>query len=198
MPGPARLVPYDAGWPVAAERLLAPLRAVLAGGDRVLADHIGSTSVPGLCAKPFLDLQVRVSRLDDWKTRLAALGYVRELGSRPDSPGVHRDGARGSEAVPEWVWAKQPFVRPGPPWPTILHIRLLASPWGRYTVDFRDWLRAHPAERDRYAALKLTLAAEHVAADDYDDYTRAKTAYFDEVQTAFERWAAGRRGSAVS
>lgn len=190
-------MPYDAGWPVAAEGLLAALRAVLAGDGPVALDHIGSTSVPGLCAKPFLDLQVRVRRLHDWEAWLAALGYVRELGSRPDSPGVHRDGVRGSEVVPDWVWAKQLYVRPGPPWPAILHVRLLASPWGRYTVDFRDWLRAHPAERDRYAALKLALAAEHAADDDYDDYTRAKTAYFDEVQVAFEAWAAGRRGSAV-
>jgi dephospho-CoA kinase len=47
----------------------------------------------------------------------------------------------------------------------------------------------HDAERDRYAAIKRALAAAHADDNDFDDYTRAKTAYLDEVQEAFESWA---------
>ncbi len=53
----------------------------------------------------------------------------------------------------------------------------------------RDWLRAHPGEAARYAATKRALADEHAQDRDFDDYTRAKTAYFDEVQPRFESWA---------
>ncbi|MDF2044947.1 GrpB family protein [Microbacterium sp. Kw_RZR3] len=72
----------------------------------------------------------------------------------------------------------------------MLHVRRLDSPWGQCTVWFRDWLRAHPAERDRYARIKEALSAEQVGKTDYDDYTRAKTVFFDEVQVEFEGWAA--------
>lgn len=61
---------------------------------------------------------------------------------------------------------------------------------------FRDWLRAHPAERDRYARVKEALSAEQVGKTDYDDYTRAKTVFFDEVQVEFEGWAANEVRSA--
>lgn len=155
-------------------------------------DHIGSTSVPGLLAKPFVDLQVRVEELpepDVLDQALATAGFVPAPGSRPDSPGVHRDIPRGSEQVPDRVWRKRLFVHDiNGPDAAILHVRLSASPWGRYTVWFRDWLRAHPQAQERYAAFKKVAAAEHAGAADYDDYTLAKTAFFDQVQADFEAW----------
>ncbi len=54
-------------------------------------------------------------------------------------------------------------------------------------MAFRDWLRAHPEEAARYERTKRALAAEHADDPDYDDYTRAKTAYFDQVQASIER-----------
>lgn len=71
---------------------------------------------------------------------------------------------------------------------TILHIRRADSPFARYTIWFRDWLRAHDQERDRYAAVKQHLADVHAGDAHYDDYTRDKTAYLDEVQPLFEQW----------
>jgi dephospho-CoA kinase len=59
-------------------------------------------------------------------------------------------------------------------------------------VWFRDWLREHPAERARYEQVKRTLSAANAGKPDYDDYTRAKTTYFDEVQQAFAEWARRR------
>ena len=155
-------------------------------------EHIGSTSVPGLMAKAYVDLQVIVSELPQHELldqALAPTGFAPTTGSRPDSPGVYRDIPRGSEQVPAEVWRKRLFIHDiDGPGAAILHIRLSTSPWGRYALWFRDWLRAHPEARDRYASFKVGVAAEHAGDADYDDYTRAKTAFFDEVQEQFEAW----------
>ncbi|MCW2763192.1 MAG: hypothetical protein JWR85_3393 [Marmoricola sp.] len=185
------LTPYDDNWPREAARRLTDLRRVFEPLDPDCAfDHIGSTSVPGLTAKPFIDLQVRIPRLPDAATLdppLLEIGFLAHAGSRPDSPGVHRDSPRGSLHTPAEVWEKRLFTAEDPD--TVLHVRRSDSPWGGYTVMFRDWLRAHPDEAARYAKVKRSLALEHADDPDYDDYTRAKTAYFDEVQQRFETWA---------
>ena len=93
--------------------------------------------------------------------------------------------------MPDDVWEKRLYIHQDEPF-AILHVRRLDSPFGRHTVWFRDWLRAHDAERDRYEALKRRLAREHAGDDDYDGYTRDKTGYLDQVQPEFERWAAAR------
>ena len=194
--GPAVLAVPDPAWAPAAVRRLARVRAALGHpADGWAFDHIGSTSVPGLAAKPSLDLQVLVPALPEAAALDAALaraGFLAEHGSRPDSPGVTRDEPRGDEDVPDDVWRKRLFVCPDPVSPSVLHVRLAASPWGRHTVAFRDWLRAHPAERDRYEQLKRALAAEHAGSADYDDYTRAKSSWITEALPRFDAWARGR------
>lgn len=193
--GPAAQHLYDPDWPVRADWLLHQIRHACSGLEGVAGwayDHIGSTSVPGLAAKPIIDLQLRVpaipdaSRLDT-VLRTVDFDFV-AVGSRPDSPGVTRDTPRGSRAVPDEVWAKRLYVRDDEQGRAILHVRRADSPWGSYTVWFRDWLRAHPVERDRYARVKQRLAAGHADDADYDDYTRGKTAFFDEVQVRIEAW----------
>ncbi len=192
--GPAVLHGYDPGWPVAAQQLIDELSAV-APNPSWLIEHIGSTAVPGLAAKNILDLQIRVPTLppaNELDAIVGPLGYVPATGSRPDSPGVHRDGRRGGEQVPDEVWQKRLFVRSqAGRVSAILHVRRMDSPFGRYTVWFRDWLRAHDDERARYETIKRRLARAHAGEPDYDDYTRDKTGYFDEVQPAFEAWARG-------
>ena len=193
---PARLHDPDAGWPRRARDLLAAISAAISelpGAAAARLDHIGSTAVPGLRAKPYLDLQLRIDPLpaeDALSARLAPLGFRRTRGSRPDSPGVDRDVPRGDEDVPDAVWEKLLYV--AEPDAAILHVRRTDSPWGRHTVWFRDWLRAHPGERVRYEAVKFRLAAQNTGKPDYDDYTRAKTAFFDEVQPRFTAWARER------
>ncbi|WP_194763147.1 GrpB family protein [Microbacterium sp. UFMG61] len=193
---PAALVEHQDEWMHRAGRMLSTLLPALdglSGIEAVSLDHIGSTSVPGLPAKPLLDLQLRISPLPDdvdLCRRLEPLGYVRARGSRPDSPGVDRDQPRGSVTVDPAVWEKSLFWHEGEQ--AILHIRRSDSPWGLYTVWFRDWLRAVPEARDRYAAEKRRLSVEQIGKPDYDDYTRAKTGFFDLVQSEFESWAAAR------
>ena len=151
--------------------------------------------MPGLPAKPIIDLQVRILPLpaeDVLGERLRAAGYVRAMGSRPDSPGVDRDIPRGGQAVADEVWQKRLYVAVDES--AILHVRRTDSPWGRYTVWFRDWLRAHDDMRDFYAQTKRVLSERNVGKADYDDYTRAKTVFFDEVQDEFVAWARHRAG----
>lgn len=185
---PPALVPYDRDWPRAATRRLARLSSVFARLDGVRpcsGQHIGSTAVPGLVAKPIIDLQIQVASIPSatlLDAVLAPLGYLPATGARPDSPGVYADVPRGGEQVPETVWRKRLFTGPDPELPTILHIRQSASPFARRTVAFRDWLRANPGERDHYQQLKLDLARKYRDATDYDDYTRAKSAYFIEIE----------------
>lgn len=194
---PARLARSDDTWPVRAAEVLADiqLRLVdLPGASSALYDHIGSTSVPGLDAKPTIDLQVRILPLpsdEDVAERLADLGFRRARGSRADSPGVYRDIPRGPVEVEDAVWEKSLFVRSAPS--IVLHIRRADSPWGLYTTRFRDWLRAHPEEREHYQATKHELSAANAGKHDYDEYTRAKTAYFDRVQGDLDRWQATPR-----
>jgi GrpB-like predicted nucleotidyltransferase (UPF0157 family)/SAM-dependent methyltransferase len=194
-PAPATLRPSDPSWQPDARNRLARLSAALrrfVDPDRPWAfDHIGSTAVDGLAAKDFVDLQVRVPVLPPraaLEATLAPLGYLPAVGSRPDSPGVHRDTPCGDEVVPDAVWDKRLFVAPDPVRPVILHVRLAASPFGRHTVWFRDWLRAHPGERDAYETVKRDLASAHAHQPDYDDYTRAKGEYLHRVEAQFVRW----------
>lgn len=200
---PAVILNYDPQWPCAARRRLTHIQRVLTAvdpEDEFTYEHIGSTSVAGLGAKAVIDLQVRVPRIPGpvvLDTAMRQVGYLAARGSRPDSPGVYRDTPRGTEVVPDEVWVKRLFYSPDPVLPSIVHIRRADSPWGLHTLWFRDWLRANPEQRDRYQRRKLQIAAEHTGDADYDDYTRAKSRFFDEVHQSFETWAARRNSSDV-
>lgn len=193
---PATLVEYQTGWARRAAHLLSELSNALtglSGAEDATLEHIGSTAVPGLPAKPFLDLQLRISPLPreaDLCSRLDPLGFVRARGARPDSPGVDRDIPRGSAPADPAVWEKLLFWHEEEQ--AILHVRRADSPWGLYTIWFRDWLRASPEARHRYEIEKRRLSAGQRGKADYDDYTRAKTEFFDRVQSEFETWASNR------
>jgi dephospho-CoA kinase len=126
---PAALHDHDPEWQHRAARHLAAIREALRdlpGADKALCDHIGSSSVPGLAAKPFVDLQVRVLPLPshaELSARLASLGFERARGARPDSPGVHRDIPRGDVSAADDVWEKRLYVQRTES--AILHVRAL-------------------------------------------------------------------------
>jgi dephospho-CoA kinase len=179
------LVEPDPTWPEQAARLLARIR--YAAGDRVRrADHIGSTSVPGLPAKDVIDVQVVV---DD----LAAAGAVADelhrvgLVRLPDRWfDIGRDGKEHDKA----------YAGNADPVRTVnVHIRPVRSPTWRDALLLRDWLRATPAATADYAALKSRLAAG--SYDSIDDYAARKTPWINSALTRGEAWAA-HTGWAVS
>ncbi|WP_309110232.1 GrpB family protein [Saccharothrix sp.] len=179
-PAPAVLHPHDPALPRAAEVLLNRLRTALHHTDdgRWTYDHIGSTAVPDLRAKRFIDLQIGATTLPDRGVddRLATTGFLPAKGSRPDSPGVHHDLPIGGQGPTE-VYRKRLYVRPDPAAPAILHFRLLDSPWCAATTSFRDRLRADAATRRAYEEVKERAARDHAGDPDYDDYTRSKSAF---------------------
>jgi dephospho-CoA kinase len=188
-PGPPVLCQHDPRLPAAAARMLGRIRDGLTycGQDdgRWTYDHIGSTAVPGLRAKPFIDLQIGAA----WLPRegspvdevLDAAGFMPTTGARPDSPGVYQDGIKHPGLAPAEAYRKRLYFRPDPALPAVLHVRLLGSPWWSYTVQFRDWLRSNPAGRRAYEQMKQRAADAHADDADFDDYTRAKAAFFDQT-----------------
>jgi len=152
------VVEYDEAWPVRAAAARAELIPL---GVFDAVEHIGSTSVPGLAAKPVIDLMAAVSSLDAvaaHEDALAGLGYHRFDTGMPGRLFYYRDedGAR----------AYQLHVVPAGSWETN-NERLL-----------RDHLRGHPDDARRYAELKRRLATEHT---DGLAYTRAKTELIQEL-----------------
>ncbi len=159
-PDRVTLLDHDPDWAAAFERDAHEIRAALEG---ILLDvqHIGSTAVPGLPAKPILDIAIALSRAEDG-TRcvepLAALGYgyVGDTGAF----GGHlfqRVAERDGETV------------------TTHHLHAVARDdpqWIGY-LTLRDHLRSSPAARDAYRARKLDLAARH--PDDRQAYLEGKT-----------------------
>jgi GrpB-like predicted nucleotidyltransferase (UPF0157 family) len=161
------LVESQAAWPAQARAAMAPVRAAFEGRP-VRLEHIGSTAVPGLCAKPVLDLLLGVPALADAEDRagaLEALGFR----YRPEH----------EAELPE----RRYFVRPAGAGPRVhLHAVVLGGPlWTRH-LAFRDALRRDPGLAARYAALKRDLAGRH--AEDKAAYTAAKAPFIAGVLAA--------------
>ena len=163
---PIEVVAYDPRWVelfAVAER---ELRAVLVPFV-VEIEHIGSTAVPGLAAKPVIDIQVGVRTLDDSAEIVAAvesLGYeyVPEFEDELPDRRYFRRWANGRRSHQIHL-----VERSNTDW------------WDRH-VRFRDWLRTHHDDRDRYAELKLNLAATH--RDDRRAYTGGKSHFVRAIE----------------
>lgn len=181
-PETLHLAEPDPTWPVQYERVAARIRYAL--GDRFLRlDHVGSTSVPGLIAKDVLDIQLVVADLaaaDGIADLLGAAGLPRYGGDWYDGPPP--GGAPAELLVKRYHGAADPgrLVH--------LHVRVAASPAWRYALAFRDWLRAGPAVRDDYAALKRRLAA---AGASTSAYAELKDPWFADALPRLDTWTAG-------
>ena len=163
--GAVQVVPYSPMWTRLFQDEHARLQQAL--GTHVLdIQHIGSTAVPGLAAKPILDIGIAVAAEADVAMcvpLLTALGYTYR-GDRGMNEGHFFD--LGSE---------QSLTH-------YLHMLLIGNPaWQNYLL-FRDYLIAHPAVRDAYLQLKQDLAARYVA--DRAGYTAAKAEFVQRVLAA--------------
>jgi putative glutamine amidotransferase len=157
------IVEPDLGWPERFEREAARLRAAL-GEQVVRIDHIGSTSVPGLVAKPVIDISVGLVSMEPrsaYVPALHGLGYRTVLDpSEPDHEFASQDvaGQRGFH----------------------VHLCLAGSPFERRHLAFRDWLRTHPGDAAAYGDLKRHLAATH--PNDVHTYTDGKTGFIRGIE----------------
>lgn len=159
---PIKVVDYDPSWPVVFAEIAARIRAAFADGPQIEVEHVGSTSVPGLPAKPIVDIDVVIpSRVDlpDAIMRLAALGYVHQGDG----------GIAGRESFETPLEAPRHY----------LYVCAQGSAELRRHLAFRDYLRAHPCAAKRCGELKRDLAARYGA--DIDAYSRGKTAFVEAV-----------------
>jgi GrpB-like predicted nucleotidyltransferase (UPF0157 family) len=162
-----QIVPYDPAWPGLFEAEAQRLGAALDSGQVLGIEHFGSTAVPGLAAKPIIDILIAVGSLKRAKATMIepilALGYV--------------------------YWAENPkrdrmfFVKGMPPYGERrthhIHITGLDGEMWCRRLPFRDHLRANPDEARRYEALKYDLARRYPT--DRDGYSEAKTDYVEGV-----------------
>jgi GrpB-like predicted nucleotidyltransferase (UPF0157 family) len=161
---------YDPAWPELYEREAARVREVL-GARVVRLEHAGSTSVPTLPAKPIIDMGLEVSDSADessYVPDLEAAGYVLVI------------------REPEWYEHR---VFKGPDTNINLHVFSTGCEETDRMVLFRDWLRGHDADRERYAAAKRELAARDWKY--VQQYADAKTAIVEQIMSRAE---AARQG----
>ncbi|MEO3820931.1 dephospho-CoA kinase [Plantactinospora sp. B24E8] len=175
-----RIVEPDPGWAAGYERLAARIRHALRPAE-VRVDHVGSTAVPGLAARDVIDVQLGVDSLaeaDGLADRLADAGFPRCPGQWWDNPRFPTDAER---------WEKRLHGSADPGRPVDLHVRVVGSPAWRYALLVRDHLRADPARRDDYLAVKRRLAA---AGRDSEAYAVGRQPWFDREHREAEAWAA--------
>lgn len=161
-----QLVDYDPRWPELFAAEAHRIRAAL-GPIAQRIEHNGSTAVPGLAAKPVIDIQISVDALQPiaaYREPLVALGYTHV---------AHADDAFC------------PFLHRPASWPHTHHIHVvrLGGPEERRTLAFRDYLRAHDEVAREYETLKRRLASTF-AADDAaarECYAQAKTEFIERV-----------------
>jgi dephospho-CoA kinase len=179
----AVLADPDPTWPQQAQRLMERLLFSV-GGMIIRADHIGSTSVPGLPAKQLIDIQVVVEALALARPVADAArrsGFVRAPGQWS---GTDQRGASHPEEV---------VVDADPGRPVNINIRPVTAPIWRETLLLRDWLRTHDSERDAYAELKAGLAGR--PGGNVDDYGTGKMPWISSALARAGQWAARSRWS---
>jgi GrpB-like predicted nucleotidyltransferase (UPF0157 family) len=168
-PQPIEIVAYDPAWPERFAELGRELRGEL-GEVALRIDHIGSTAVPGLAAKPIIDIQVSVAAfepLEAFKQPLERLGYQ----YRADNP----------------ERTKRYFREPPGRRRTHVHVRRAGSFSEQWALLFRDYLRAHRAAAAEYETAKRSLAIRF--RDDRHAYTDAKGPLMWELIRQADEWA---------
>lgn len=176
------VVPYDPAWQRRGGQLAGQLRDAL-GPAAVRVEHIGSTAIPGMAAKPVFDLQVSVADLADaagFDEPLAGFGLARNP--------VESDHVPAGRSDPPELWRKRLYAKPAPGGERIvLHVRGAGSPNERLALLFRDWFRAHPEAVAGYGEFKARLAA---AVPDLGTYADIKDPVVDLIVANAEVWAA--------
>jgi GrpB-like predicted nucleotidyltransferase (UPF0157 family) len=163
--GPIEIRDPDPAWPGAYAREAERVRAAL-GERAVLLEHVGSTSVPGLPAKPIIDIVLEVADSADetaYVPDLEAAGYVL--------------------AIREPEWFEHRLLR-GPDAPVNLHVFTAGCAETARMLRFRDHLRSDAADRARYAAAKRDLAARRWTY--MQQYADAKTEVVREIMARAE------------
>jgi GrpB-like predicted nucleotidyltransferase (UPF0157 family) len=169
MSDPVQIVPYREEWPEIFRTLGSSLRSAL-GDVAIRIDHVGSTAVPGLSAKPIIDVQISVPALeppDPYRRPIEHLGFV----FRANNP----------------ERTKRYFREPVGRRRTHIHVRRSGSWAEQFALLFRDYLRVHPDDAERYERLKRRLADKY--RYERQAYTDAKAHFIREIMGRADRWS---------
>jgi len=162
---PVLLTHYDPIW---SEKFNKEKQNLLSAAGKFLTriEHIGSTAIPGMVAKPTVDILAAITSLQEAKTLIkvaSSIGYIyvpefeNEL---PERRYFYKDSAD-----------EDAFH---------LHVVELDSPFWKRHIAFRNYLRTHPDEADAYAELKIKLANEHTT--DRNAYTDGKSEFIHRIE----------------
>ena len=161
------LVPYDNQWPIMAELEIKNLRNVLPKNSVIDIQHVGSTAIPGMAAKPIVDIQIAAHSLEEMK--VFAIPALQKLGYE--------------------YWCENPdpermfFVKGMPPFgeKRTHHVHIV-EPTSKHwigKINFRDYLIAHPDIAKEYQQLKIKLAQQYTY--DREEYTNAKGEFVNKI-----------------
>jgi GrpB-like predicted nucleotidyltransferase (UPF0157 family) len=177
------VVPYDPRWPGLFEEEKRHLLRCLPKGMIGRIEHFGSTAVPGLAAKPIVDMLVEVSSLEETRKNIApvleAQGY--DYFWRP---------TWGDDIAPFYAW----FIKRDAQGNRTHHLHMIEidfEHWNR--LLFRDYLIEHPDVAQEYGTLKMKLSERH--GKDRVAYTKAKTEFVARVTEKAERYYKKKTGS---
>lgn len=161
MPDPVVIADYDPHWPQLFEMLRSRIAAAL-GELAISIEHVGSTAVPGLAAKPIIDIDVLLRSTSDLPVVIRKLGYM-GYEHRGDLGVSGREAFRTkSDAVHHHLYVCPPGSRE----------------YERH-VAFRNYLRTHPADANAYALLKRELASR--LRNDREAYNQAKSEFVQRI-----------------
>ena len=160
--GPITVIPYDRCWPADFEHLREAIGHTL-GKIAFEAHHVGSTAVPGLCAKPKIDIDIVMHSANDIDAAVDLLkGTDRDYHGDPYNDGM-------------WTFTNRRGTSPG----HRMYVCAPNTPTHLKRILFRDYLRAHPEVAAAYAALKRKLVVESRGV--WRTYTGGKSAFVADV-----------------
>ncbi len=164
-----KLSKYNPKWNAAFEKEKRPFKKTFV--DTIIAiEHIGSTSIPGIVAKPILDMNIGVQSLKiarNMKEKFKQLGYEYR-GSK--------ENLKGQELYVKGPESKRTHYA---------HVAVFGSNFWHRAIFFRNYLRSHKIIATEYAALKIKLAKKY--ANDRDTYSNSKNEFIQKVLKLAEK-----------
>jgi GrpB-like predicted nucleotidyltransferase (UPF0157 family) len=163
------VVPYDSSWKNEFMSIGASIRNAL-GDIGIRIDHIGSTSVVGLDAKPIIDIQISVRSLEPmeiYKAKLEEIGFIHRF-NNPDLTKRYFREAPGNKR-------------------THIHVRELGCWSEQFALLCRDYLRTSPEDCKKYAAMKYKLMKVH--RNERERYVEGKEAVIFEIMKNASKWS---------
>jgi len=168
MPDEISIEPYNSRWPLLFEEEKLTLREIFRDGNVIAIEHFGSTSVPGLPAKPIIDILIVVRAFAQAKSTYVSLLKPLEY--------VYWDGDPEGDVHMFFVKGMPPFGKK-----RTHHIHLVQYDNKKFTdrLKFRDYLHSNPQDALAYAKLKKNLAVLH--PEDREAYTDAKSGFIKTI-----------------